>query len=357
MKIKKSFAGMLLGTLFCGSIVVIFQNCSNQSFDTISSFQSPSLDVWDTRSLANVSLADSNLVHSNSAILLKKNSACVGKPIAPILVIAGQSNAVGLGKISDLAPNNWIWPFWKKHGFNFKYWSMRKNVSWSAGKVIAKGGQIPNLFGPEMTLAAYAENGGLSDFFIYKMAVGGSSLAKHDSGLTSINEWRQRGGGGIYDSAVKDLKKAADQICNSGLQPVVIGFFWMQGESDSRNIAIAGEYSRNLTTLITQARQDFMSPKTPVILGKIRSGPPSICLWTYSEIVRAADDYVASVLPAVYTVETNDLGYYSAQCTSTNGAFCNAHYNTAGQMILGKRFYAALAKAIKLQPKPVKLAL
>jgi hypothetical protein len=352
MKFKKSFAGMFLGTLLCGSTILIFQNCSNQGFDSISSFQSPSLDIWDARSLANISLPDSNLVHSNSSILSKKNSACVGKPIAPILVIAGQSNAVGLGKISDLAPDHWLWPFWKKHGYNFKYWSMRKNASWSDGKVISTGDVISgaHVFGPEMTIAASAESGGLRDFFIYKMAVGGSYLANVSGTAKSTTEWRQRGGGGIYDSAVKDLKKAADQICNSGLQPVVIGFFWMQGESDSINLAVAGDYSRNLTTLITEAREDFMDAHTPVILGKIRTGPQSICPWTFSSIIRYSDDYVASTLLAVSTIETNDLGYYPPPCS---GVFCIAHYNTEGQMALGKRFYAALAKEIKLQPKPV----
>ena len=67
MKLKKSFAKIILGTLFCGSIVVTFQNCSNQGFDALSSQHLPNLNFQQMNSLANANVSTS----PNSSISAK----------------------------------------------------------------------------------------------------------------------------------------------------------------------------------------------------------------------------------------------------------------------------------------------
>ena len=55
----------------------------------------------------------------------------------------------------------------------------------------------------------------------------------------------------------------------------IAGFFWWQGDRDSRSDALAGRYEKNLVHLITQLRKEFNAPHAKFVcatLGQTKKG-------------------------------------------------------------------------------------
>ncbi len=246
-------------------------------------------------------------------------SGCTNSgPEAPIFVIMGQSNAAGLGKISQAETataglDSVAWPF--------SYWT-GSQTSWKLGSTI-KDAQH-GFFGPDYGIAYELSLNGKRGYYVYKYAVGGTNLAV---------QWGSRGSGGLYDKAVSSLKKAESAICAEGKKPVVKAVFWMQGESDAVNLNMTVLYESNLRRLIKQSREDFLGPTAPFIIGLIDSATG---MWKYAPFVRDAEKKVGSEAHNGY-VETNDISVYPG--TSCGTGECMAHYNAKGQLELGKRFY------------------
>ena len=257
-------------------------------------------------------------------ILNRGDPRCTGEA-ANIFIVAGQSNALGLGKISETY-NQWQWNFWTQNGFGFKYWDFSINTEWQQGYYgITQTGS----FGPELILTASLQSAGWKNIYIYKAAFGGASLAPSTQ---DQNHWLWRGYGGHYDRVIPNIKGVADNICQSGLRPIVKGIFWMQGESDAYySLNHASGYAHNLGVFIDQMRQDIAEPTTPFIIGKIKSN------WTYSSILRDQQDQVAAQKANVKTIETDDL-------TVTEDT---VHYNSEGQLYLGWRFYESFSTLSK----------
>jgi hypothetical protein len=272
----------------------------------------------------------------NSDPFDNKNSFCQGKPTRSVYIVAGQSNATGLGKTSDVSDSHWLKTYWQSQGYSFSFRSFRNFKHWQSGDASFTA----PTFGFDVSLAARLQTDTDQPFYMYKAAVGASFLAAVKTG----NDWKSKNAGGIYDKFIADYKLAANEICDSGFKPVLSGFFWMQGESDATDKHTANQYLKNLAQLIAELQQDILPEHTPILLGKIRSGSDS--LWPYADTVNAAMETMAANNAYVRTVETNDLGYYKKECTDIDGAFCKAHYNADGLIILGDRFYNAF-KTIK----------
>lgn len=239
----------------------------------------------------------------------------------------GQSNAAGVGQISQLSTTQGLtniinalassnWPF--------KYWYNDTQSAWRPGSAVKtiQG----NYFGPDLVISYLLDTNGLSDFYTFKYAVSGTSLA---------TDWGSRGTGGYYDKAVASLKKSEKAICATGKNPVVKAVFWMQGESDASDATMAASYGNNLTRLISQSRQDYLGATSPFIIGLIDNYVPG--LWPYADEVRNQQKSVAAKAVRAAYVETNDLQIYNSPCTSSPE--CVDHYNTLGQYGLGTRFY------------------
>lgn len=326
------------GKSFC-----VFQSEShlnNCGYATRDYVESPLKDSTPS-SQENLGICSCNLDQPFVFKLATNNSKCSGKPIAPIFILAGQSNAEGVGKLSDISANEWFFDFWNKRGFDFKFGKGPTFTGWSLGNEVLSGVWYlsERIVGPELGLSALIQADGWKKFYFFKSAVGGTSLA---------TDWRARGQQGLYDKTVDALKKAADEICESGFQPDVRAFFWMQGESDANDGNHGVSYRENLLRLIDQAREDFLSPGAPVILGKIQINPDILDAQGNSN-VRAAQDEVSRLRSKVAVVETSDLERYSLSCSS-GSPFCNVHYTALGSLRLAERFYAAFERLNGMAP-------
>lgn len=243
-------------------------------------------------------------------------------PQASIYIMMGQSNANGVGKISQIPANvnadfdTAAWPF--------KIWYKRNETSWKVGSDIKtiQG----KYFGPDLTIAYSLMQSGERDFYMFKYAKGGTSLD---------GNWKSRGKHGLYDKAIVSLNRAKDAICATGKYPVVKALFWMQGEADAVFPAMAVKYSENLKRFISQSREDYVG-NAPIVIGLIDTRPG---LWIYGNQVRSQQRSVASNTLKVGYVNTNDLSVYPSPCSIYLGAECKAHYNTASVLKLGERFY------------------
>jgi hypothetical protein len=102
----------------------------------------------------------------------------------------------------------------------------------------------------------------------------------------------------------------------------------MQGERDARFPEAGREYEQNLEVLIGSLRRDLDAPNLPFLLGRIN--PPPAHYPAVDEVQRA-QAAVAQRLEGVVLVSTEGLAKWPDEL----------HYNTAGQLELGRRFAEA----------------
>jgi hypothetical protein len=112
-------------------------------------------------------------------------------------------------------------------------------------------------------------------------------------------------------------------VLNEGQK--VSAFIWMQGERDARFPRAANAYLGNMQRFIHDLRRDYNSPHARFILGRIN--PPSTHRPAVN-VIRHAQEQLARRVRATHYVTTDDLQKAADQ----------VHYNTRGQIRLGRRF-------------------
>ena len=81
-----------------------------------------------------------------------------------------------------------------------------------------------------------------------------------------------------YDGDISRAKKVLaelDKYYPGARKYEVAGFFWWQGDRDSRSAALSGRYEKNLVHIIKQLREDFNAPKAKFVcasLGQTKKG-------------------------------------------------------------------------------------
>jgi hypothetical protein len=113
------------------------------------------------------------------------------------------------------------------------------------------------------------------------------------------------------------------------------GMMWMQGERDSVFEFMAEAYERNLADFVKAVRRDTDNEDLPFVIGQI--APRLYRLeegqfqHAYRHIVQESQRAVANSTRLVEFVETMDLPQSD-----------NLHFDTGGQLELGRRFAEAI---------------
>jgi hypothetical protein len=230
-----------------------------------------------------------------------------------LFVLAGQSNMAGRGRYSELPLEERALP---------------DNVELHAVVMDAGLRGVKGLFGPELGLArvlgpVFADQ----NLVLVKYAVDASSL------LDWAPDWDRAAAevtghpefGPLYQKLmdlVAEVQRRSPVPCQAA------AVFWMQGERDARIPEAGQQYEENLSYLIGRVRTDLDVPDLPFILGRVN--PPQE-LYPLVEEVRAAQARVVQRVGSAVLVSTGGLPK----------APDNLHYNTAGQMELGRRFAEA----------------
>jgi hypothetical protein len=230
-----------------------------------------------------------------------------------LYLLAGQSNMVGRGRHDELPPEDQ---------------SLPDNVEIHAVALDAGLNDVRASFGPEHSLArdlgqAYPDH----RLILVKYAVDASSL------LDWAPDWDRATAeatghpefGPLYRKLldlVAEVQRGSQTPCQAA------AVFWMQGERDARFPGAGEQYEQNLTHLIGRLRADLGVPGLPFIVGQVN---PPLERYPLVEEVRAAQARVVQAAGNAVLVPTEGLPKTPD----------NLHYNTAGQMELGRRFAEA----------------
>ncbi|MBN1673812.1 MAG: hypothetical protein JXR37_22380 [Kiritimatiellae bacterium] len=244
---------------------------------------------------------------------LSRAAGAAPRPL--VFILAGQSNMVGAGKeledeLRKLPPN-------------VEFHSRGKGDG-------TKREQFMKRFGPEATFAQ-----AISHAFPDRRIV----LVKHAKGGTSLLAWapdwdpevadrtKNRDAGPLYAPLMALVKKAV------GDRDVEYGaVLWMQGERDAGFPAAAKEYGRHFAALIARFRKDLNAPDLPFIYGQVNP-PPA---YKGRDAVRAAQAATEEAISHTKMVQTDGLSKWQD----------NLHYDSEGQLELGRRFAKAYLELV-----------
>jgi hypothetical protein len=178
-----------------------------------------------------------------------------------------------------------------------------------------------DFFGPEMTLARELAPK-VGRLAVIKTAYFGTTLAV---------DWNPaaKTGNQLFRRMQEQTGAALDLLRARGEEPRVVGFFWMQGETDGASAAHAAAYDRHLAGFIRAVRAQFGDTALPFVLGRV--GPPPARGYSQQQQVRLAQVRVAEATPRAAWVDTDDLP------RDTDGV----HLMARGVMLLGHRMAQA----------------
>lgn len=232
-----------------------------------------------------------------------------------VVLMAGQSNMVGHGKVSEIdsirIPENILY-------FNGNRSDFRPN---------------PRTFGPEVSvMKMLGDTHPDLNFIIIKYALGGTSLLDwapdYSVERAKITEQPQKGN--LYNH----LMTRVDSITEN-YDAEFLALLWMQGGRDARFPQAAREYEANFRNFIRAIRDSTSTENLPVIFGLINT---PVDRYPETPTVRSAQKTIAAQMENVYMIDDNTLLEKWED---------NVHYSTQGQIDLGKKFAAQLLEIIE----------
>jgi len=200
---------------------------------------------------------------------------------AKIIVLSGQSNAVGVGHVKCLNrhfSDEKIAEYLNGYeNIKLNYYSHDKK---SDGFVVTKTGCTEihkDTLGPEVGMAEYLSTECPDEeYYIVKFAVGAASLMRDflppsSGGYYDVKEFKNEYPGFIdafftgkplkvgwcYNGLVDVLNDSIAYLEEKGLSPEIIGFCWMQGESDAFSLDDVNNYRGYFDNLINDFRKEF----------------------------------------------------------------------------------------------------
>jgi hypothetical protein len=219
-----------------------------------------------------------------------------------VFLLAGQSNMAGLGPVRQLPRT------YRTHPANVLVW---RDEAW-VPLVAAGWGFGPEIsFGSAIAAALPTERIG-----IVKVAATGAG----------IDRWSPQNAQSLYATwltqAQASLRAAPDAR--------VAGALWVQGERDARAADTAAAYGGKLRALVAAVRRDVDRPDLPFLCAQVNPPLP------FAREVRAAQAALAAQVPSTVLVSTDGLGKWADKM----------HYDSAGQVELGRRFARAYLKLV-----------
>lgn len=278
---------------------------------------------------------------------------------ATVIVLAGQSNAVGVGHV----------PYLPRH------FSPEKIAELSAGYPLVQinyfshdkrsGGFVQtglncaeltkDTLGPEVGIAEYLHGRfPEEEFFIVKCAVGGTSMWRDflspscgdgydpssfadqvESVTYAVDHGMPLRPGWLYNEMVKITRESLELLRARGYEPEIKGFCWMQGEADSFEPSLVAEYGRRFSAMIA----DFTEAVAPCARDmKVMDAAISTIWPLYRELNEVKAQYAATH-GGVY-LDTIAHGLTTAH--EPEGAVDIYHYDSGSVVELGRMFARAV---------------
>lgn len=272
---------------------------------------------------------------------------------AKIIILAGQSNAVGVGWVKYLSKSygeDEIRQFtegYDKILINYTSHDIKSNCFVKTRINCCE--KTKDTLGPEVGIAKkLTEKYPDEEFFIVKCAVGGVSMAgdwlSPSSGAPydaeknavlpeSISDPRVRFPGWCYNEMIKRFSLAVRELELKGYTPEVIAMCWMQGESDSGNAEANEAYIDRYDALLRDLRAAFpgyFAPDCRYIDGGISDR------WGNYEKMNANKKKYAETHKNCYFIDTIAAGLTTLGEPEDNPD--TAHYDCTSTVKLGELF-------------------
>lgn len=283
---------------------------------------------------------------------------------ATVIILAGQSNAVGVGHVQYLP--KYFSPD-KIKEFEAGYPSVPINY-YSHDKV--SGGFVPttlgcteqgkSTLGPEVGLAErISELCPNEACFIVKCAVGATALwrdwlspssggdydpearvASPEEAVYALNNGLPLPSGWCYNRLVQLTRESLALLETAGYAPVIRGFCWMQGEADACDPAILEAYEARFDNLL----KDFAEAFAPYTGDCVTVDAGISEVWPLYGEMNALKARYAAKTGGVYL---DTIGRGLTTGTEPEGAVDIYHYDCGSTVELGRFFAEALAEAWK----------
>jgi hypothetical protein len=189
-------------------------------------------------------------------------------------------------------------------------------------------------FGHEMAKAWPDETIG-----IIKFSIGGTSLLawKPDWSKEDADRVGQGRHGSLYKRLVEKVEQAS-----KARDIEVVGFLWLQGGGDMKKVDVAKEYLDNLKSLVAAVRKGVGVADLPFIYGSSRqAGIPDDLSELEPEVIDGRYPAAQWVLKAQFDAQKAIPRSRMVILRDIEKHPANVHYNTAGQLKVGKLFAEA----------------
>lgn len=267
--------------------------------------------------LFNIILVLSLVSCKNDNLRLEYSNELTQEKKYKLILLAGQSNMVGLGNIESLKSN--------KLPMEIVYFNFGTDTKLNI---------MNNTFGPEVGIARVLhEKYPNQNYIIIKYAVGGSSITDWSSNINDVI--KEVGRNKRFPELYSKLLSRIDSITNN-YDTKLIAFLWMQGEEDSKYLGLGENYYTNYLNLINSLRKDLKQKDLPIIYGEINL---PIKKYPAVDYVKKAQNLVNNNIDNTYLIKTNGI----------EKAKDEVHFSSKGYLILGEKFGNKIVQIIENQ--------
>ena len=224
-----------------------------------------------------------------------------------VILLAGQSNATGIGRIKYLKANTTPEQFAKyESGFESVHinYCVDNHTNCSNGEFVNVdlGCSVwEDVFGPEVGMAEkFSEVWGDEEVIILKYTYSGTSL---------YYQWLEYGDrGDIYKAMKEYVDTYMTALRNAGYDARIGAVCWMQGESDSFEPVVYRRYYKAQSNFLSYLRKDFAEYAEEGGICFIDAGISNSPCWPGYRAVNAAKKKMASESDLNYYFSTIDAG-------------------------------------------------
>jgi len=274
--------------------------------------------------------------------------------IANVYLLGGQSNMQGLGKLIEIPEGV---PRAIPHAF---FWNGKSFEPLVLGETRTSS-KITE-FGPEIGLALEVATADCPIFLVKYHASGMPLHHGWDGGMWVGGDpapgrrtfypgenTDDPNMGTLYVKMREEFRAALEHLKQSGRQPMVRGFVWMQGEQDSKEEISAASYAESLKRLRGRLAEDLQCDEPlPMVFGQVLPHVPALERFKYRETIR---EQMAACDAGSGRTESMPC----ASMISTDGFSLlpdTVHYDTNGQLKLGEAFGKALKQMSATNSEP-----
>ena len=277
----------------------------------------------------------------SSLLMFVSCSPFTPKDKGKVIILSGQSNATGNAwnmYLSEEEQQKY------SRGFDNVYINARNSLTENNTEfftpVTFGWGENKDTFGPELGLSEVLSTEFEEEkFYIIKYSYSGAGLS--EGPFNPINP------GFAFSELLSHIDSSLNKLKQMNLEPEIVAFCWMQGETDALSLSYAEEYYENEKALIDTLRNKYASSSIVggmyFIDGAINGEENTI--WTYHEIVNGAKKRLSEENNRNIYLDTNALFLTAMNEPIHNPDY--AHYDSSSELELGRAFGKVIINILK----------